>query len=65
MKKEYIIPKITFVRMDEQPLMAASDPKFNGNLNASGTPANETDVCSKRHTLWDETWDLDNEDDDQ
>lgn len=64
MKKEYIKPKITFVGMDEQPLMAGSD-KFNGNIDKDGTPATELEVTSKHHSLWNETWDLEDEDDDQ
>lgn len=64
MKKEYIRPRTTFIAIDEQPLMAGSE-KFNGSLNTTGTPATETQVTSKHHSLWDETWDLDNEDDNQ
>ncbi|HCD78362.1 MAG TPA: hypothetical protein DEQ27_08875 [Prevotella sp.] len=59
MKKKYIAPAITSMRMDEQPLMAGSD-KFNGKPKvAPEDPADEFDVTSKRHSLWDETWDDD------
>lgn len=64
MKKEYITPKTTFVGIDEQPLMAGSE-KFNNSLITTGTPANESQVTSKHHSLWDETWDDDDEDDNQ
>ena len=59
MKKKYIAPAITTMGMDEQPLMAGSD-KFNSELKvAPGNPAGEFDVTSKRHSLWDGTWDDD------
>ena len=59
MKKKYIAPAITSMGMDEQPLMAGSD-KFNGKPEVDPkAPAGEFDVTSKRHSLWDETWDDD------
>ena len=55
MKKKYIAPAITSMGMDEQPLMAGSN-KFKGEpQNDPGNPADEFDVTSKRHSLWDET----------
>ena len=63
MKKKYIAPAITSMGMDEQPLMAGSE-KFNGNLiNDFQKPATESEVTSKKHSLWDETWDDDEEND--
>lgn len=62
MKKKYIAPAITSMGMDEQPLMAGSD-KFRGEPKIDlKNPAVETDVTSKRHSLWDTEWDTDEED---
>lgn len=59
MKKKYIAPAITSLEMDEQPLMAGSD-KFNGKPKVDlNKPATELEVTSKKHSLWDETWDDD------
>lgn len=59
MKKKYIAPAITTMGMDEQPLMAGS---FEGKPKVDiNNPATEIDVTSKRHSLWDETWDTDEE----
>ncbi len=63
MKKKYITPAITTMGMDEQPLMAGSN-KFKGEPEVNKkNPAGEFDVTSKRHSLWDETWDDDEEND--
>lgn len=63
MKRKYIAPAITTMGMDEQPLMAGSD-KFNSTPKVDLTkPATELEVASKRHSLWDETWVDDEEND--
>ena len=63
MKKKYIAPTITSMGMDEQPLMAGAE-KFNSTLEYNhNKPATELEVTSKKHSLWDETWDDDEEND--
>lgn len=64
MKKQYIKPSTTSFSSQCEPLMAGSNPngfsdtpQYNPNK-----PAGETDVTSKHHSMWDTTWEDEEED---
>ena len=64
MKKKYITPHTSCVSSECEPLMAGSGEldKFNPTPTTNPTnPAVEGEVTSKHHTLWDTTWEDDEE----